>query len=68
MGSAEERSRPVLAKAEGDNVDKADGGIVGILAVPPLPEPLNPPPFALCTFVALLALAALLAEPTPPWL
>ena len=68
MGSAEERSRPVLVKAEGDNVDKADGGMVGMVAVPPLPEPLNPIPFALCTFVALLALAALLAEPTPPWL
>ena len=39
-----------------------------MVAVPPLPVPLNPPPLALCTFVALLALAALLAEPTPPWL
>ena len=40
--------------------------MAGMVAVPPLP--LNPPPLALCTFVALLALAALLAEPTPPWL
>ena len=47
----------MLPKAEGDNVDNADGGIAGIVAVPPLPVPLNPPPFALCTFVALLALA-----------
>ena len=68
MGSAEERSLPVLAKADGDNVDKADVGIVGIVAVPPVPVPLSPPPFALCTFVARLARAALLAEPTPPWL
>ena len=67
MGSAEESSLPVVANAEGDNVDKADGGIAGIVADPPLPVPLNPPPFALCTLVALLALAALLAEPTP-WL
>ena len=58
----------MLANAEGDNVDKADGGIAGIVAVPPVPVPLSPPPFALCTFVARLARAALLAEPTPPWL
>ena len=68
MGSADDRSLPVLAKADGDKVDKADGGIAGMVAVPPLPDPLSPPPLALCTFVALLALAALLAEPTPPWL
>ena len=49
-------------------MDRADGGNAGIVAVPPLPDPLKPPPFALCTFVALLALAALLADPTPPWL